>query len=651
MASDKLVELLRLGPFKGIETTPAGPYADPQRGSSGPGANPYRVITKALTAERGRTNLTNITIGGLGSQVVAIAPYVPSPSNEQIIGVTFKSSSYSRFIYDPSVSSQAPLSFGSSTDHTLFTQADQYGNVLYDNAGHQYSSADPLNTYLWQYPAPNGVVQGYAVTPVAGGLAPATYIYAFTQVVSDPADSFSQETSVTGDIPDSSGNYPYQVTLLAAGGVQISGTFTGTNADGSDYVTNVYRMSSEQPVWYLLTTLTANTPYTDTASDDSLTANAQLIPDRDPPPLGNGVLWPIMLHKELMWVFAVVQNADTNNLPQTQLWWSNPGRPWEFDRVNNVELVGNSATPNGVTSTTGIYGDVPQACVSLSSLGVLFKTRSTWVVYGDDTNTFVVRKLLDIGTRAAASVVVVPLDTSILAFALGEQGVYMTDGYQYAYVSEAIRSVIDSLSLNDRINAVGSYSNHAYYLSFPERGETWAFYTSTGEWLGPLPYATTFAYTVRANPSKWGGTVGIGEVTAVRQGTNYIDQWFSSGDLDLGAPQNVNWSGPLTDCGAPGKEKEFQRIAVNAPVQPGVMVEVTLTLDPGATPTKTKTWPPFELANATTHILTVPTDFRGYLAQLSVQLSTVANNQGPAVLYSVVAAGVFGRSYVPQDAP
>ncbi len=275
------------------DVTSADTDVNPSRANIAPGVNPNRV-PGGMAAERGRVNLANITVGGAGSVVAAISEYIPNTQQEQIVGVTLRSNTYSRFLFDPAGGAQALIKFGASTDSALFDQAVQYGNVLYDNAGHQYGSVNSQNTYLWQYPAPNATVQNYAVKGSPSGTLPgATYTYAFTQVVSAPNGGFSQETSSTGsDVP-----YPYVVNITTTGSVTITGTFAGAMPDGATYVTNVYRQSSLNPTWYLLTTLTSNASYSDNAADATITANAQLIPHRDPPPVSPTNRGAIFLHK------------------------------------------------------------------------------------------------------------------------------------------------------------------------------------------------------------------------------------------------------------------------------------------------------------------------------------------------------------------
>jgi hypothetical protein len=71
----------------------------------------------------------------------------------------------------------------------------------------------------------------------------------------------------------------------------------------------------------------------------------------------------------------------------------------------------------------------------------------------------------------------------------------------------------------------------------------------------------------------------------------------------------------------PENEKEYTHIVVNAPIQPGVLATVTLTVDPGSNPPKVYTWT-FDLGKGSSTIGTIPKNFRGYLAQVSVQVVT-----------------------------
>ncbi len=656
MANPNTPALITLGPFLGLATTAQGPYDPPGSAQSASGANPNRYPA-SLTAELGRVQRANLSLGGTGSAVTAIAPYIPNSTDEQILANTLKATAYSLFLYDPATATQSFISYGAGTDSAPFDQAVQFGGTLYLNSGRQYSSSNPSNDYLWQYPAPTQALYGYTVTPTTtGGLPAGTYYYAFTQVVKGPNGAFTQETSELGADVQSGNVYPYTAVVTGtSGSVQImsSGGFTGTNADGSTYTTNVYRQSLAVPVWYLLTNIATNGTYTDTAADSTIQANAQLTFHRDPPPIGSAFqnVTPnppaIMIHKERTWVFTIVQDADTGGLPQPQLWYSNLGRPWEFDRVNNVLLVGSSATPNSPGSYTSTYGDEPVWCGSLSSVGVMLKTRTLWVLYGDDPSTFVVRQIFGaLGTRARQSVAFGLMGQTLAMFWLSEYGVMVFDGSTPLRIDEDVRSIIRSIPFSDRIAAVGMYANLTYYISFPTTGITLGYFTQTNKWF-QLPYATSFAYSIPSNPGAYaapgniGAEVIVNEVTAVRTGTNFIDSWFAGGEGDLGSPQTVTWTSPLTDSGSPGYEKVFTHVVLLAPIQTG-MATVTLVID-----ANTIVLPPFDLSKGPRNICEVPqygNQNRGFLNSLSVSYQTIPNAAQPIIIYGVAAYGEIGRT-------
>ncbi len=666
MASERIACLLALRPFKGIDTTSAGLDVQPGRAVSGVSADPYR-LPLALVAARGRVQLAEMTTGGVGAVVQNIAAYTSAPNDQQIIGTTKLAGVYDRFMFDPLANTQTPLDFGSLIDTTFFSQAVQFGNVIYDNAGHQYSSANPDNTFLWHYPAPDPTAQSYSVTPTAGTLpgaptVPAVYYYAFTQVVTsapNPA-GFSQETSPTG--PTATGNplSVYSVTSSGATGALIAGTFSGTMPDGATYVTNVYRQSSLNGIWFLRTTLTTNAPFTDNAADSTIAGNAILDYNRDIPPVTPSNLGAIFRHQERMWAFLIVDDAATANQPQSQLWFTNAARPWEFNNLpiqdgGNVMLVGNSDTPSNNTNYTAQYGDWPVRGVSLSSVAILFKSKSMHIVYGTDQTNFVAQPFFNKGSRSPNSIVVAPTDSGTACFFLAsDRTINLTDGQSLVYLSECIRGTMEALTDADITGAVGFYSHHTYWISFPVLGQTFGYNTSAGEWVGPLPYAAfPNAVSTVSNPVIFGSsTADTGEVLAARPGTNFIDQWFAGGDLDLANPQTVSWSSALRSGSNPGPADEqrmgtqmsFTHILINAPTQAGLMATVTLTVD-GNSDSKV-----FNLGNGfTTHVIDVDADrMCGWLASLSVTFDTGIST-APAQVWAVEAYGVARLNLVPID--
>ena len=112
--------------------------------------------------------------------------------------------------------------------------------------------------------------------PIEDELAPQTYYYAFTVVttITTINGSIKQESAPIGaDAP-----YPYHKQIHQSdepAAIQISGLGGGTNDDGTTYAIRIYRQSTNQPIWFEVTT-TQDATYIDTATDQSISGNQQL---------------------------------------------------------------------------------------------------------------------------------------------------------------------------------------------------------------------------------------------------------------------------------------------------------------------------------------------------------------------------------------
>lgn len=665
------VQLIALGPFDAVDTTSAGPYVSPNSATLAPNANPHRVPS-ALTAELGRTHLATL---GLPAPISAIAPYIPATNDEQVYGVQGPVGNSFRVVYDVRFGTETHLQFGSSFDKSQFTQAVQIGNVLYDNAGRQYSVLNPGNTYEWQYQpfTADGTDIGGITVSTSSTVAPSGFYsveldFTFTRVVYGPNGAYAQESSAPSlnqgnAIPQFPAYLKY--TFPPSGTIhypQLNGPFHGTNDDGTVWSTNVYVQSNVIPTWFFAIQLKNQANYVVApATLFDYDGNAQLIPTRDPPPVSPTNNGPIAYHKGSAWCFVVNpafvypnQNNTTTptgvNLQQMQIWWSKYGIPWEFDETEQVQIV-DANVPPGVPPYGGLYGEQPQALVSLASVLLAWTTQQTIIVYGDGTSSspYVLRKLFNIGCTSGQSVAVCVVDQmGVVTLWLSEDGVQMTEG-QYAYrVDEQIRSFIDGLSSFDRQQAVGWFANHAYYISFPNADVTWGLWLPTMKWFGPLEYATPVAYAIPANPATPLDFYGpVNEVVAVRQRSlTRLDTWFTGGDLNDGQPQTVTWVGPTTTCGDPRRQKSFEFISVNAPVQPGIFATVTLTTESGVVEKV------FDLGKGPATVTTVgddanPGPFLGYLGQLTVSFNTTGSEAVPtAQIWAVTVDG----SYVDMQA-
>lgn len=557
---------------------------------------------------------------------------------------------------------------------------------------------------LHYFAPPAGTISA-AGSATAGQLVPATvYTYAITLVA---ANVNSAGAGILGVGQETS---PLRLNPLAPGGADTSITLTVTpGAAGhfnafsgvfphdptAAYTTNIYRSSTTQPVFFLVnTTPVTGLTFTDTFSDAAISSHAQLTENRDPAPVkadydflgtigitslppetsGNDTPFhtyfqgaPMEYHEGRMWYFAMVQNSDTENSGQFQLWYSNLNRAWEFDKVDNVFEVDlprapwptmpgpvdsattvHAASINPYLYPSNMYIEMPSAMKSINSVLVFWTTQRMYVMYGTDPSTFLFRKLADIGCSSRRSVAYAAAENSIVVFWMSENGIYATDGGTISYISEDIRHIISNLSPQDRYNCVGFYADHTYYISFPTLNQTWGYRTTNSQWHGPLAYSTVSAFTVAADPIL--GNVALpgpfNEVLAVRPNTMFVDSWFAETDADLGLPITVQYNSDDQPTQNPHIEKEYTHIAITHKVQVvPCSVTVTVTVDDDPTKTAQVT---FDMTLGPTQIATISYEgigggpLRGFLAALTIEFTTVVPNPtAPIQIKSVAAYGKY----------
>lgn len=669
MASERLTPIVALGPFAGIDATTSPLYIPPGMGAFALNVDTSRY-PQGFTTAKGRQNVTQLVAPGSPPYIItALNQFVFQSETDQQVVLAALSNGSSKEVasYDFSTGATSIISGAS-----WYTQGMQFGQAFFTNVGQQYRyNSGTVSAFAWQYPAPgNTAPDSFTLgqtAPGANNIPPGTYYYTWTQITTFP-DGTTQETSPNNA---SAFNLSLSITVGAGGAQSIDLTpttaWSGTNADGSTWVTNIYRQSTNQPVWLSAYRLTGSAVLHDTNPDANFLPNAQLTLHNDPPPVSTSNLGVVFSHKDRAWTWVVVQNATSNNLVQSQLWFSSYGVPWSFNNSQGVILVGNEFPFDLPNNSTGVYdrnvGDIPVAGVSLSSIAVLHSRRATYVLYGDDPTTFVVRKMSDKGCIAPLS----PAVCKNVEARLTDEGVYLFDGQSDVYISEPIRQLLDLYSPTNKAQAQGWYANRAYYLSLPSSGgstvlspataapATFVYYFPTQQWY-ILPYATSAAYAVPSE-SSWVGAQQYQEIVAARwntaagTGSLYIDSW-QVGDSDLALPVTATWTGPVTDSGLPGTIKTYTHVVVNAPIQQGVTATVTLTLDPGSSPSKVYAWN-FDLGLGPTLIAEVPTygaGNLGVLASLTVSVTNTLNPApAPAMLYSVQCFGTMAYNLIPSN--
>jgi hypothetical protein len=654
MAAENLAKLLSISPFLGMDSTSSDVTVKPGVAKNSSNADTSQVIG-ALSTARGRTAQATLTGGGVISY---IAPFdLTNETRNQVMSITGGASPV--LAYNPDTSTQYTVVNGSN-----FTQAVQYSGAFLTNAGQQINSSDGAmpavvsNAAKWQYTADQDIELVPVITQVVNGsaLPVDTYYYAFTVEVS-PLDGVEQETSPLGGFSP----YPYSITTTSGNTPEINiTTIGGTNiwngylADGTQFDVRIYRQSMQQPVWHDIMAATFNgAAYVDTNSNLAISANQELDLHHDPPPQTNyyaqglttyGV---IFAHKERMWSFVLAQDGNTSDFPECQLWYSDYGVFWSFNDDTQVLLVGEEDTtvqPASGVIGGGPYGDFPMQGVSLSSVGVLLKNRTVWILYGDDETTFNVRKVGNIGCVSMNA----PAVCETVLVWLTQQGFYEFDGLNAPqYISEEIRDTIEAIPVSDQANSVGWYSDKSYFCSFPATGITLWLYLPTKQWK-TLPYAMSTGYSNPFNATTVSGSlVPYNQVIGVRPNSLSIDAW-GVGVTDLGSPVTATWLTPLTVAGSPGIRKICDRIVINAPIQPGAKLIVTLRVDPGVPTTLEHAWSVNLGVNSTT-VITMPPDLQGFLLQMELQLINAVGSSTPAIVYSVEVLGAAKDTFIPLN--
>ena len=544
---------------------------------------------------------------------------------------------------------------------TPFTEAIQCdGNIFLNNGMQIYVTPDAaypgtpkqaLAITQWQFPKFAGTPTLSKVSvPAEDELEAQTYYYAFTVVTT--------LTTINGPVKQESAPiganapYPYKITLKQGDepqAVQIAGIGGGTNDDGTTYAIRIYRQSTNQPIWFEVIT-TQDATYIDTATDQSISGNAQLPFSGQQPPVGSGKEWPIAEYLDRGWVFAVVQNGATQQQPQTQIWYSNVGQTWNFDDVAQVLLVGNEATTPAQTAVNYEvpYGELPVAMTKFGSLLIAQREGDSWFVTGQDQNTFQVITLFDsVGSIAPEGGVV---GRGIFAW-MADSGFWSFDGSNLNYISDDIWELLRTFTPGTQTTAVGFYWQNYFCWSFPANNITLCWHAPTQQW-STLPFALTNAATLRSVGTVPGNVTGsptFNQVVGVRPGTNILDAWFSDPIFDLGLPVESDWQGPASDVGAPQFTKTVGWLLVEAPPQPGAYCTVTLHRNLDA-PTKTGQYAPytatFLLDGNEPMLQKVPQEFgECTLLSLEVKFQPAVGATSPVQIWKAEAHGKIHREY------
>lgn len=467
------------------------------------------------------------------------------------------------------------------------------------------------------------------------------YFYLFTRQTTMP-DGTVSETSVlpaaiAGDIIQFPAAFsaPLQVDIGGSTyGSNSSVTFVrpltagpgfayvwaGTNADGSTFVTNIYRASTLQKnfIYQLVGTVSVQpapgaVAFVDRFSDNQISGNAILETHRDPPPFiiphdpitnpnnTNSNLGFMAVHDNRIFIL-VQQNAKipqtfmgvTNNIvqPQVQLWYSNFDRGWEFNDVSQVLLLESdvvSTQSDAAVDYDAFYGNMPKGLCEVGTTLMAVMKRVTWVVWGDgtDANPFTAKPVFSYGALASLSGI---LGVRGGMYFITESGdLYFYDGNAPKSTSGDISGLtklssvqLEDFSYDDLATSCLAYAFENLYWCFPNKGLTLSYSIENGRWMSQLPYSPAGRYGIFSSP--WNPTtpaeLSLNEVIAVRNTLpTVIDNWFADTDQDIGSNMQLfTWTTPHTDSGKPQWRKWYKLLRVMAPKQKAI-VTVDLMID------------------------------------------------------------------------
>ena len=668
MPGEDFQPLLKIGPFHKLDSKNAQVYVDPTSATACSNADTARNLGSLMNC--------------FGRSAFIDFPQVESISYvwRYDVGATrpywIVSDPFGNlFTYDLAneLISNIPLSKGIATqavecNGNMFLNSGQQ-IFLVDNAGYPGHPKQSLEIAEWQYPAPDPGTYGYGVGKVSSnpGLIAGTYDYAFAQVISIPTVGpysgpatptglpILQTTAVTG------GNapYPYHVKINnaeaeAGTAVQVTGTFSGTTVEGYQFSTAIYRMSSNVPVWYQVA-IVQGSLYIDNNSDASISANPQMsFAGQQPPtgtlssaPSGFGGPNPIAAYQDRMWVMATISNTDTNNVPQTQVWYSNTGQPWNFDAVNQVLLLDDwQTTPTGAGdgTTTLPYGLTPYALVPLGGILLCFLSQSTWFINGSDETTYQPLQLFpDIGIAGPLAWV---LGGGMVAWLSSNgAGMWTYDGENLNYISQDIYNDLQLIPPEQWQSCAAGYADEQYFFSFPDAGVTFRFYLPTKEWT-QIPYASpSFAYAIQVGSNPVGAdSFKLNQLVAARNDSFWLDSWLDGKENDLGLGIPVSWQSPYSDSQQPWMQKDYRWIGLSAPPQPGVKVTLSLFVDYNNVPSISNT---FDLSSGfTTQFFPVQQDTaNGFTCSLQVTFTTPVGATAPVEVWSAFVGGTLKRGW------
>lgn len=351
-------------------------------------------------------------------------------------------------------------------------------------------------------------------------------------------------------------------------------SITGLTASADAQVTgkHLYRTSTklEGKVYRVTTTAIANatTTYTDTSSDETLTAlGIQMETDNDAPPAAQGLIGPYFGR-------LIAFNTSSN---KNRFFWTKLNKPYAFP---------GAALDTGNWSDVGDSGEGILAATQRPRFILFYKENTIWRLVGDPDDIAGEVEITNsnygvVGRQAVAQ-------AGEVDYFVANEGIFVFNGDQAVKISGKIDALFKGqtitfatgitwlpVSSSNRDKCVLEYVNGRLYFSYPDSGnsvpnKTLILNTETGNW-----YSNDRGYNALYYEGQNGAFLGAysnaGAVHTLETGTQ-----------DAGSNITVDyWSG-YYDSGAPDTRKTFEDFTMDIDTA-GQTLTVTAYLDNGTT--------------------------------------------------------------------
>lgn len=257
---------------------------------------------------------------------------------------------------------------------------------------------------------------------------------------------------------------------------------------------------------------TSTTTWEDNMANVTAIDRPSLSFSHDPPPTGFSstvVINYLLVHKRRLLLFG-----------ETTVFISNLNEPWYYPLISTSPLTDGQVLP--------IDGDLQNPIRSACPIGgavFIARAKDCWMLYGEDTDTFILSGVCTIGCIAPLSLVACG---DIPVWLAPDRQVWAMTNTGPVPISEDIKNILKDVSMEDAANACACYHRNNYLLSFPSVAEGEGLFLvydfDTKVWHEETQDYTTSRYLYSDTGASDGDEVLIGTTSDFRDtsGNPYI---------------------------------------------------------------------------------------------------------------------------------